>query len=228
MHIERLAIGSARTTLGHLEIFGFANTDPEHNGIDQRHRRQQRAFAAPNQITGLHLGYADDTVDRRADGGVAEIERRQVILGDGGIARRDSIVELLPTDRLLRIQRLEAFDIAARFGQPRLHVGEISLQRLGVDLVQQRAFFNVRTFGEIDGLQKAFDPRANFDVLLALRLANQVHIHRHIALQRLDHNDGGNRRGFGWGFTAGDDADAEAQGHHQFCKLGCGVAARDD
>ena len=95
-----------------------------------RHRRQQRALAAADEVAGLHERGADEPIDRRGHRRIAEVEPGPVDYrargGDlraRGVLRSDRVIELLLADGLLGGERREALDIVLRLHQPRLPGG---------------------------------------------------------------------------------------------------------
>jgi hypothetical protein len=63
-----------------------------------------------------------------------------------------------------------------------LRLRQRSLERLGVNLIEELAFFDEGTLGEIDGSKVAFHARADFHILRAQRGADQLDIDRNIFL----------------------------------------------
>ena len=138
---------------GYAEILGFADSGAEENRVQLRHRREQRRLAAADEVARPDERGADQPIDGRGDGRVAEIDpralrgrNRGLHLGLRGIVGRDGVVELLLADRLLGRQRREALDVVFGLDLPRAPCrrigfggGERGLQRPGVDAVEDLA-----------------------------------------------------------------------------------------
>ena len=202
------------------QVLGLADPGAEQDRVDHRHGRQQRAFAAADEVAGLDLRGADDPVERRRDRAIAEVEGRLfrgrgrgVHLGLGRVPGGEGVVQLLLADRLLRGERLVPGHVVAGLLVPRPGVGEVGLRRregrlegLGVDLVERRALRDERPLGELDRLEVALDARANLDVLRSPRLADELDGDGHVLRDDLGDVDLGGR-GLGGFLLAGRESE---------------------
>ena len=169
-------------TLGEAQVVGFGDRHAEEDRIDLRDRGEQRALPAADEIARLHLRGADQSVDRRRDARVAQVERRLLhrrLRGfdfrSGRVSRGQRVVELLLADGLFRHERRVTRDVVPGLLEPGLGGGLVGLgpgqdglERLAVDLVQQVALPNERTLAEVHRLEEAFDAGPDFHVLESL------------------------------------------------------------
>ena len=213
------------------QVLGLADPRAEEDRVHLGDGREKRALATPHQVARLDLGRPHQPVDRRRDVRVAEVERglvhsrlRRVHLGACRVLGGQRVVQLLPADRLLLDQGPVARDVVvglleARLsrGQVRLCVGEGRLEGQGVDLVEERALAHEGTFGEGHAVQVALDAGPDLDVLEAPRLADQLHVDRHVPLDHVGHVDLRRRQDLGTRLRAAEEAErregAEGAGH---------------
>jgi hypothetical protein len=59
-----------------VEEIGVGDGEVHEDGVHRRHRRQEGGLALADQVAPIHFDLADDAGDRRADGGVAEVQLR--------------------------------------------------------------------------------------------------------------------------------------------------------
>ena len=161
-----------------------------------------------HDVAGIDQTEADAAVDRRGDGGVAQLRLGALDRGlvglDGGLELID--LGLLLIDSLLRAdafvhQVLEACEILLVGNELGLVLGalgvglvERGLERPSIDDCERVAFLDVLAFGEIHDLQLAVDLAADGDGIRRLHRAEPVEIDRHVPCRNFYCGDR-NRRG---------------------------------
>jgi hypothetical protein len=189
--------------------------------------------AAPDQVAGLDLRRADQSVDRSGDPGVAKVERGLLDRGLGGVdlrarrvARREGVVQLALADRRLLGERQQARDVGVGLLEPglrgsevRLRVGKSGLERQRIDLVEEVTLAHERALGERHLVQVALDAGADLDVLRAARLADHFHEHRNVLLDHLGHVHLGRRPRLLGGLLAARQAEHGHGGQGEGCYL---------
>src|SRR4030095_401627 len=63
---------------GEPEVFGLGDPRFEEDGIDDGNRDEQCVLAAADEVAGLHLRRADESIDRSRDARITKIELRFV------------------------------------------------------------------------------------------------------------------------------------------------------
>ncbi|MCY1419692.1 hypothetical protein D9M71_352850 [compost metagenome] len=178
-----------------IEVATLGDRHPHRDGIGARDHVEKTAIGAlADEVAHLGLGQADQAALGRVDAGVAQLDLRQLDLGVGRIhvAFRRLVVghrgiQIQLADRVHRGQRTDAIQIrfgldqaGARLRQHRPGLGELGLERLRVDGVEQRALVDEGAFLEMDAIEKAVDPGAYGHVGGADGLADQIQRNAHV------------------------------------------------
>ena len=198
-----------------VQVAALGDGNPHRNGVGARYHVEQPAVVAlTDKIADLGLRQADQAAFGRVDPGVTQLDLRQFDLGSGRLhvtLRRimvgDGGIQIQLADGVDLGQRPDAVQIRLGLDQTglglrlhRLGLGDLGLEGLRVDGIEQSPLVDEGTFLEMDPVEEAIDPGANGDIGGADGLTD--HIQRNVHVLRGNGNEGNVQQGWRWCFLA--------------------------